>query len=155
MTDGGGHTTLACDLLGDFGLVLAELSSQTRDKLKGILLPHAPILNPVDFAGTLESDLCALPKAAAVLLNDENVDGLMIIGTHLGEYSRWSKEVTDELVALELADIIKKSAKPVVYQNYIPDDDIPAVKLLQRGGVPVYDSNRKRRESNGSASILR
>lgn len=138
LTDGGGHTTLACDLLGDFGLVLAELSPKTINELKGILLPHAPILNPVDFAGTLEADLAALPKAAEVLLNEENIDGLMIIGTHLGEYSRWSKEITDESVALELADIIKRSGKPVVYQNYIPDDDIAAVRLLQRGGIPVY-----------------
>ena len=86
----------------------------------------------------MEADLCNLPKAAELILEDVNVDGLMIIGTHLGEYARWSAEVTDEKAALELALIIKKSGKPVVCQNYLPDETIPAVQLLRQNGVPVY-----------------
>jgi len=41
LADGGGHATIAADILTDLGLKIPELSEKTQEKLKGILPPAA------------------------------------------------------------------------------------------------------------------
>lgn len=51
LADGGGHATIASDLLSDLGVELPELSEKTQTKLKSILPAAASVPNPVDVIG--------------------------------------------------------------------------------------------------------
>src|SRR5210317_1521479 len=51
LADGGGHATIAADLLTDLGLEIPALGKKTQEKLKKILPFTASVPNPVDVAG--------------------------------------------------------------------------------------------------------
>lgn len=136
LSDGGGHTTMACDFISKFDFALPELSPDTREKLGKILMPHSSLNNPVDFAGALEADLINLPKAAQLVLQDENVDGAMIIGLRLGQYATDAKY---EIKAVfELVDVAAKSGKPIVVHNYLPNEQLPVVQMMRSARIPIY-----------------
>jgi len=139
LTDGGGHGVMAVDKAERFGLAAPELSAETQDKLRRILMPHCPVKNPVDLAGTPEADMWVFDRCAAVLLNDPQVDGLIIVGLY-GGYADLSDEFRrlEMDVAESLLKRVKASGKPVVmhsmYQPYRP----ACLTHLSQGGIPVY-----------------
>jgi len=51
LADGGGHATIAADLLTDLGMEIPELSEKTQANLRKILPAAASVPNPVDVAG--------------------------------------------------------------------------------------------------------
>ncbi|RPI75547.1 MAG: acetyl-CoA synthetase [Ignavibacteriales bacterium] len=77
VTNAGGPAILAVDAIEKNGLILAELSEETRSKLKEIVHPEGSVNNPVDLlpGGTAES----YKKVNALLLNDSNVDSVISI----------------------------------------------------------------------------
>lgn len=139
LTDGGGHGVMAVDKAERFGLTAPELSAETQDKLRRILMPHCPVKNPVDLAGTPEADMWVFDRCAAVLLNDPQVDGLIVVGLY-GGYADLSDEFRrlEMDVAESLLKRAKASGKPVVmhsmYQPYRP----ACLTRLSQGGIPVY-----------------
>ena len=56
LADGGGHATIAADILTDLGVNIPEFTEKTRNKLKQILPFAASVPNPVDVAGGTDAD---------------------------------------------------------------------------------------------------
>jgi len=77
LTNAGGPGVIAADSLEHHGLTLAQLSQATLDALSAILPPAANIHNPVDMLASASPDHYA--ECLKILLQDENVDGVMVI----------------------------------------------------------------------------
>ncbi len=139
LTDGGGHGVMATDVAEAHGLQASVLSNATQEKLKEILMPHCPIKNPVDLAGTPEADMWVFDRCAEVLLDDPDVDCLIIVGLY-GGYKDLSEEfqVLENDVAKSLVKRIKASGKPVVMHSIYQAQQPEALKIIADGGVPVY-----------------
>ena len=136
LVDGGSHSVMACDAAAKYGLELAPLTENTKNALKETLFAHSSVGNPVDFAGAMDADVKVLTRAAALMLQDENVDGLIIAGLNYGGYSKWWG--SREEVAPEFADLPSKYGKPVVVHNVFAVETPPAVQKMRDGGIPVF-----------------
>ncbi len=77
ITNAGGPAILAVDSIEKNGLKLAELSLETKSKLREIVHPEGSVNNPVDLlpGGTAEG----YHDSIELLLNDENVDGVISV----------------------------------------------------------------------------
>ena len=139
LTDGGGHGVMATDFAEKFNLEAPVLSDATQDKLKEILMPHCPIKNPVDLAGTPEADMWVFDRCLDVLLNDPEVDGVIVVGLY-GGYADLSEEfrVLEMDVAKSMADKIAASDKPVIMHSIYQPQHPECLEYISENGVPVF-----------------
>ena len=77
VTNAGGPSILAVDKLEGKNLVLAQLSQETRKKLKEIVHPEGSCKNPVDLLPGGNAEQFKL--VTQLLLQDDNVDGVISI----------------------------------------------------------------------------
>ena len=142
ISDGGGQATIAADRLSEAGLTLAELSDATRSALREVLLPQASTLNPVDVAGSSDANPSLLARCIELLMADEGVDSVFLVGM-LGGYSlRFAESLMgDEMRGAErMVELAQASEKPlVIYSLYAPIKP-PALRRLHEAGLPVYSS---------------
>lgn len=77
ITNAGGPAILAVDSIERNGLKLADLSNETKAKLREIVHPEGSVNNPVDLlpGGTAEG----YHDSIELLLNDENVDAVVSV----------------------------------------------------------------------------
>ncbi|MCP5062551.1 MAG: acetyl-CoA synthetase [Ignavibacteriae bacterium] len=77
ITNAGGPAILAVDKLEERGLVLSDLSNESKLKLKEIVLPEGSINNPIDLlpGGSAE----VYKKVNEIILQDEKVDAIVSI----------------------------------------------------------------------------
>src|SRR5699024_3779564 len=80
VADGGGQATIAADRIIEAGLTLAELSDVTRERLSEVLFAQASLNNPVDVAGTSDSNPEVLAQCVEIVARDESVDAVMLVG---------------------------------------------------------------------------
>ncbi len=139
LTDGGGHGVMATDLAEGFGLEVPVLSEATQAKLSKILMPHCPIKNPVDLAGTPEGDMWVFDRCAKVLLEDDGIDGLIIVGLYGGyaDLSEAFRSLEIE-VAQSLVQRIQDSGKPAVMHSIYQHQNPESLQRISEGGIPVY-----------------
>ena len=79
ITNAGGPGVMATDALIAKGGKLAKLSQKTLDALNGVLPPFWSRGNPIDVLGDAQAD--RYKTAVEACLNDENIDGILIIFT--------------------------------------------------------------------------
>ena len=101
VTNGGGAGVLATDAIESMGLEMAELTSETIEKLRSVLPPAASPYNPVDILGDAPAE--RYRAAIEIVAKDPSVDMIMVIALmqspaldarELVEVMRWaSKEV--------------------------------------------------------------
>jgi len=139
LTDGGGHGVMATDFAEKFDLEAPVLSDATQSKLKEILMPHCPIKNPVDLAGTPEADMWVFDRCLDVLLKDPDVDGILIVGLY-GGYADLSEEfkVLEMDVAKSMTEKIAESDKPVVMHSIYAPQRPECLEYISENGVPVF-----------------
>lgn len=142
LADGGGHATIAADLLTDHGIELPDLGRATRERLAKVLLPNASLRNPVDVAGSTDSDPGVFADCARVLLEDPHVDGLLIVGLFGGYGIRFTPRLTfiEEDAAHRMGKLVRETGKPIIVQSLYSFARPHALDLLRYYGVPVYDS---------------
>jgi acetyltransferase len=104
ITNAGGPGVMATDALIAKGGKLAKLSQKTMDALNGILPNFWSRGNPIDVLGDARAD--RYKAAVEACLNDENVDGIVIIFTQ--------QAVGDPV---EIARAIVEVARSQPYQN--------------------------------------
>ena len=104
ITNAGGPGVMASDALIGFGGQLAKLSKKTIDSLNSVLPTFWSHGNPIDVLGDASPDRYHAAMDAA--LNDENVDGILIIFTQ--------QAVSD---AIGIANSIVELVKGKPYQN--------------------------------------
>ena len=140
LSDGGGHATMGSDAAERYDLEVPILSKETQAQLRDILPPQASVKNPVDFAGGAEADLWNFVRCSEILLQDNDIDALVIVGQWGGygiEFAaEWSE--LEEKVSAALAELTKKYNKPLINHTMYEPDKPKALQILSNGGVPVY-----------------
>ncbi|EGB14462.1 CoA-binding domain protein [Pseudodesulfovibrio mercurii] len=139
LTDGGGHGVMATDFAEKYGLEAPVLSDATQAKLREILMPHCPIKNPVDLAGTPEADMWVFDRCLDVLMKDPDVDGIVIVGLY-GGYADLSEEfrVLEMDVAKSMVEKINAGDKPVVMHSIYQPQHPECLDYISEHGVPVF-----------------
>lgn len=142
LADGGGHATIAADLLTDFGVTIPELSQKTREKLRSILPRAAAVRNPVDVAGGTDADPTIFAQCADIILKDANIGGLLIVGLFGGYGIRFAEVLAlqEEDAAHQMGKLVKKRNKPIVLHSLYNSEKPHSLHLLRYYGITVYDS---------------
>lgn len=103
VTNAGGPSILATDKLEKEGLVLANLTSETKMKLREIVHPEGTVNNPIDLLP--HGNEISFPAVIKIVLEDENVDVVISLFVEPGV-------VKPMPVALAVNEI--KSDKPIL-----------------------------------------
>lgn len=96
-TNSGGATAYISDACDRFGVLLADLSSETRAALGARLPAFAGLSNPVDFTPQVITDHEILADTLRTLDADSDVDGLLVF---LGSMEYLHDELLDVLVRI-------------------------------------------------------
>ncbi|MBI4525668.1 MAG: GNAT family N-acetyltransferase [Deltaproteobacteria bacterium] len=82
LTNAGGPGILCADSCEAGGLVVQELSSETKARLRGFLPPNASVANPVDMIASATPD--DFRRSIETILAAEEIDGLIVIYISVG-----------------------------------------------------------------------
>lgn len=147
LTDGGGHGAVAADALAAVGLQAPPLSGPVLADLEAALWHQATLTNPVDLAGAGERDLASYARGIRVLLDSDQVDGVVMTG-YFGGYAEWQSDLAaPELAAArQIAEAVAVGAKPLVVQTV--DTESTPSRTLRDAGVPVH------RDIDRAATVL-
>ncbi len=142
LADGGGHATIAADLLTDLGMEIPELGEKTQANLRKILPAAASVPNPVDVAGGTDADPSVFADCAEIILKDPHVGGLLIVGLFGGYGIRFAESLSlmEEDAAHRMGKMVKKRHKPIVLHSLYNSERPHALELLRYYNIPVYDS---------------
>ncbi|MGD9201299.1 MAG: acetate--CoA ligase family protein [Chitinispirillia bacterium] len=142
LADGGGHATIASDLLTDLGVNIPNLTETTKEQLSKILPPNASTRNPVDVAGGTDTNPAIFADCAKILLRDPNIGGLLIVGLFGGYGIRFSEKLRfiEEDAAHQMGKLLKKSKKPIIFHSLYNFAKTHPLELLRYYKIPVYDS---------------
>jgi acetyltransferase len=142
LADGGGHATIAADVLTDLGVQLPELGKETREKLARVLSPNATLRNPVDVAGSTDANPGIFADCARILLEDDHIGGLLLVGLFGGYGIRFSERLRfmEEDAAHRMGKLVVKTGKPIIVHSLYNFARPHALDLLRYYNIPVYDS---------------
>ena len=142
LADGGGHATIAADLLSDHGVEIPSLSKKTQTRLREVLPANAALHNPVDVAGGTDSDPEVFATCARILLEDKHIGGLLIVGLFGGYGIRFAEKLKfiEEDAAHQLGKLLVKTEKPIILQSLYNAVKPHSLELLRYYNIPVYDS---------------
>lgn len=142
LADGGGHATIASDILTDFGIQLPPLEEKTQQKLRSILPRAASVTNPVDVAGGTDTDPSLFADCARIILNDPNVGGLLLVGLFGGYGIRFAESLSlkEEDAAHQMGKMVVKRSKPIVVHSLYNSSRPHSLELCRYYNIPVYDS---------------
>lgn len=142
LADGGGHATIAADLLSDYGIRMPELSENAQKKLRRILPEAANVRNPIDVAGGTDADPTIFADCAEIILKDPNIGGLLIVGLFGGYGIRFAESLglKEEDAAHRMGKLVQKKKKPIVVHSLYTTVKPHPLKLLQYYNLTVYDS---------------
>jgi len=133
ITNAGGPGVMAADALLAGGGKLAELSMKTVESLDKVLPTFWSRENPIDISGDAKAD--TYTSVVNTCLDDENIDGLLIIYTPQG--------VADPAkVAENVAVICKKRGycKPILTSFMGYEEVEEANRILNENNVPTYST---------------
>ncbi|HIH44121.1 MAG TPA: acetyl-CoA synthetase [Candidatus Methanoperedenaceae archaeon] len=129
ISNGGGASIVATDECEKRGLVMAELSETTRDRIRQTIPAFASASNPVDTAGTSTVEVYRIVTEA--LLQDPGVDSIAALYVHT--------LLSDALEpAKALAELKSKYPKPIVACWMGGAGTEAGVELLKKSGVADY-----------------
>jgi acetyltransferase len=142
LADGGGHATIAADLLTDHEVEMPRLKSKTQAKLREVLPPNASVINPVDVAGGTDSNPAIFADCARILLEDSDIGGLLIVGLFGGYGIRFAEKLrfVEEDAAHQMGKLVNKTGKPIVLHSLYNFAKPHSLELLRYYDIPVYDS---------------
>lgn len=129
VTNAGGPGIMATDACIRHGLQLATFGKGTMEKLKSGLPHTANINNPVDIIGDAKEDRYEL--ALKSVLEDENVDGVIVIST--------PQLMTDlKAIARTVVETVQDTEKPVLSCFMATEDISDALHILDEKKIPHY-----------------
>ncbi len=142
LADGGGHATIASDLLSDMGVELPVLGEKTQQKLRDILPFAASVPNPVDVAGGGDADPSVFAECAKIILEDSAVGGILMVGLFGGYGIRFAESLAaiEEEAAKKMGVMVKETRKPIVMHSLFNASRPPALEVLRAVGIPAFGS---------------
>jgi len=132
ITNAGGLGIMAADAIERQGLTFTKLTEETIGKLAAELPPAANLFNPIDILGDALADRYEF--ALNVLLDDPNVDVVLIL---LTPQAMTESAATAEAI-VKIAQ--QKPLKPILACFLGAVKIADAIKILNEGKIPVYDS---------------
>lgn len=142
LADGGGHATIAADILTDLGVEIPEMEHKTQERLKKILPFTASVRNPVDVAGGTDADPSIFAECARIILKDPHVGGLLLVGLFGGYGIRFAESLKwkEEDAAHQMGKLVRKRDKPIVVHSLYSSARPHSLELLRYYNISVYDS---------------
>ena len=151
-THSGGPGAAAADAGSRTGLVLAKLSSQTREKLSPLVPPTGSMSNPIDLTFS-KNPLDYFTVIPDMLLEESNSDGLLAYFLAPGQTIRRSMagmgispdqipQLTEKLFddqGQSLAGLMAKHQKPLVGFTFHSHEEL-SIRKLRHHGIPVFPS---------------
>lgn len=134
ITNAGGPGVMATDALIARGGKLASLTPQTMEALNSILPPYWSRGNPVDILGDAKADRYRAVIEAC--LNDENVDGLLIIYTTQAVAN--PTEIAKSIV--ELCKDVKYRYKTILTSFMGKQEVDEANQIFNENNIPTYST---------------
>ncbi|MCX9085812.1 MAG: GNAT family N-acetyltransferase [Candidatus Methanoperedens sp.] len=131
ITNAGGPGVLATDSLMELGGKLSSLSEKSFSELNSFLPPYWSKSNPIDVLG--DADVDRFIKSINVCLEDEGVDGILIIYTPQG------KADPDEL-SRKIAEVMADASKPLITVWMGGRKVAEATKISNQNGIPTYET---------------
>ncbi|MFN4227939.1 MAG: acetate--CoA ligase alpha subunit [Candidatus Ratteibacteria bacterium] len=131
VTNAGGPSVMAVDMIEEMGLKLAEFSPQTIENLKSFLPPASNVYNPVDILGDAKAD--RYEKAIECVISDQNVDGIMVILTP--QIITQIEETAESIVRKS-----KQHTKPIITCFMGGKRVEQGIKILKENKIPNYFS---------------
>jgi len=142
LADGGGHATIAADVLSDLGIEIPPLNEKTRNKLRKILPANASLRNPIDVAGGTDSDPTLFADCAEILLKDREIGGLLLVGLFGGYGIRFAESLSllEEDASHRMGKLLQSKGKPIIVHSLYNSLRPHSLELLRYYHVPVFDS---------------
>jgi acyl-CoA synthetase (NDP forming) len=142
VADGGGHAALATTLAERAGLEVPRLSEPLMAQLRAPLTATAAVENPIDLAGSGESDIRHFDRTGATIMRSGEVAGLLMAGC-FGGYGDYSSEFAEAEVrgAQALAQAAADTGRALTIHSMYPES--PAAEMLRGNGVFVSASIRR------------
>ena len=134
ITNAGGPGVMATDALIAKGGKLAKLSQKTMDVLNGILPNFWSRGNPIDILGDARAD--RYKAAVEACLNDENVDGILIIFTQQAVAE--STEIAKAIVELVRSKAYQNKTILTSFMGY--DAVQEANRIFNANNIPTYST---------------
>lgn len=132
ITNGGGAGVITTDEIASSRyLKMADFAGETKKALRRIMPSLVNIANPLDLAG--DADENRYRQALDLLGADRNTDMLIVIVLY--QTPGADPAVTNEVIQKKIT-----LNKPLLVVSIGTDYTIKQAKLLEEGGVPVYDS---------------
>lgn len=142
LADGGGHASIASDLLSDLGVKIPRLADTTITELKKVLPENSSFQNPIDLAGSSDENPGIFADCAEILLRDKNIGGLLIVGLFGGYGIRFTEKLKfiEEDAAHRMGKLLTKVKKPIVLHSLFSLAASHSLELLRYYQIPVYES---------------
>ena len=131
ITNAGGPGVLATDTLLELGGKLSALSEKSLSDLNSFLPPYWSKSNPIDVLG--DADIDRFTKSIDVCLEDDEVNGILIIYTPQG------KAEPGEL-SRKIAELGANSSKPIIIVWMGGRKVEEARKISIQNGIPTYET---------------
>ncbi|MBT8488876.1 MAG: acetate--CoA ligase family protein, partial [Gemmatimonadetes bacterium] len=130
------------DQLEESGAHLAELSRETRDRLRELLGPAAAVSNPVDLAGAADAAPEVFGRAVEIIVADPSVGPVLVIGLFGGYGVRFAESLTQgEVRAAEtMAEAARVARSGLVVHTMYAAHRTGPLETLGQCGVPVVGS---------------
>jgi len=129
VTNSGGPGIIATDALVGSGLKIAEFSDKTRSQLESFLPPHASTGNPCDLTG--DADEALFQQTLQVVLDDDNVDGAIVILTPVTPGA-------DAKIAEATSKVAVASTKTTFFCFLGVSDFTEGIEVLHSNGLPHF-----------------
>lgn len=134
ISNGAGTMVQAMDLLEGYGLEMAELTSQSVKKLKGIYPPYFLVQNPIDVTGSATS--ADYEVGIKVLLDDPNVDIVM-------PWFVFQDTPLDEKIGEILKELSELYRKPILCGAMGGPYTEEMSRAIESRGMPVFHTVRE------------
>ncbi len=131
LSNAGGLGVMVTDWCHRLGLKIPRLPDQTLEELKSFLLPIASPSNPIDMTGS--ADYECYKYVINVISKIETIDLIISIFVSQGL-------VTSEGPTKAILEKSRDCKKPILVYMLGGNSIINSVKILKRGGIPVYSS---------------
>ena len=139
LANGGGTATMAADAAERQKLKVPVLSEKCQSAINGAIVAGAlhSSKNPVDFAD--EADIYAWERFAKILLEDEAVDGLVIVGGYGGYTDVWPAwKESWEKMAHTISRLPRECGKPIVVHSMFRGEMPESLRIFTREEIPIY-----------------
>jgi len=130
VTNAGGPAAMACDVACDLNIPLANLSTDTMQKLNEVLPPMWSHGNPVDILGNADAD--RYEKATKLVLDDPETSGVIVILT--------PQAVTNpSKVAERIAELGRKNKRKPILTCWMGEKLVqPGRDILNDAAIPSF-----------------